>query len=98
MLRDILLNDAIPLEVVFGHGPELVLLASSLRFWPHPVNTVKALLQEIVGLGHEVKFVPQPQAVINSPVWPLVVTTQCRDLRLVVHAIHLVEQVRLTVL
>jgi len=44
MLGYVVLNDAVPKEVVLGYGPELILLPLALLLWPHPLDAVKALL------------------------------------------------------
>ena len=65
MLGDVLLDDALALQVVLGDGAELVVVAFALLLGPHPLDAVEPLLEDVVGPRLEVVLLPQPQSVAD---------------------------------
>src|SRR6266700_6354291 len=95
---DELLDDPLALQILAGDAAKFVVVTFALLLAAHPLYAVETLLEDVIGPRLEVGLLPLTQAIANGPVGSLVITTQRRDLGLVIHATHLVYQVRFPVL
>src|SRR6266545_1116817 len=63
VFADEILYDLFPLEIVSCHGPKFVIELSSGGFAPHPVDSVNALLENIIWTRLKVSLFPQAKLV-----------------------------------
>src|SRR2546427_11060682 len=78
ILRKKVLDRTLAFQVFGCNGSEVVLKTFGRLLTPHPLDAVKALLENVVGARLKVAFLPKAQTIATRTIFLAIVATQRR--------------------